>query len=271
MPFLSDFVTRTYMKIFSRPSMQRFNNHILHWALRSSGYNNWANQRETGEATFIKLLSKFNPKLCLDVGANKGNYALLLLTSTNSKVISFDPLPKAFKSLEDIRTNYRDRFECFNVGIADQETYLKLHFGEEDSEFASFSAEVNNIGHVGSINVNTMDVKVITLDNFLSERNEGEIDLIKIDTEGYEYEVLKGAAKTIRNNPPKFVQIEYNTHQLFRNQSLYSLGKLLPGYKAYQLLPFENGMAARNADEPIANYFQFSNFVFVRPDIAAGL
>ena len=54
------------------------------------------------------------------------------------------------------------------------------------------------------------------------------IDFIKIDTEGFEYEVLCGAQKTIKNYRPKFIQIEFNWHQLFTNNSLIDFSKVIP-------------------------------------------
>ena len=48
-----------------------------------------------------------------------------------------------------------------------------------------------------------------------------KIDLIKIDTEGFELEVLKGAEKTIKKLKPTYIQIEYNWHHLFKNINLY--------------------------------------------------
>jgi FkbM family methyltransferase len=264
-------IEKLYVKTFGRPSLQKVNDKLLHFALRSRGYLNFADAWESGEANFIRLLVRFNPGLCIDVGANKGNYSRALLGLPETKVIAFEPLPKAFKSLEAIRKEFPDRFRCFNLGIADRDTVLTLHFGEEDSELASYSAEVNHIGFIGRKNVNVVESRVITLDSFLENRTTEEIDLLKIDTEGYENEVLAGARNTICYNPPKFIQIEFNYHQLFRSQSLYSLSKRLPGYKTYQLLPFGHGLAPRDPSAPETNIYYYSNFVFVREDIARKL
>ncbi len=55
-----------------------------------------------------------------------------------------------------------------------------------------------------------------------------KIDLIKIDTEGYELEVLIGAKKTIEKFKPKYIQIEYNWHHLFKNVNLLLIGSHVP-------------------------------------------
>jgi hypothetical protein len=115
-----------------------------------------------------------------------------------------------------------------------------------------------------------MKVEVVTLDRFL-ETATGldlrQIDLVKIDTEGYEYEVLLGARETIEKRKPKFIQIEYNWHQMFKAQSLFTLASLLPNYVVYQLLPHGTGLNRVDASKPESNIYHYSNFVFVRSDI----
>ena len=100
------------------------------------------------------------------------------------------------------------------------------------------------------------------------DQNRYKSTLLKIDTEGYEYEVLLGARQTIENRKPKFIQIEYNWHQLFKGQSLYKLASLLPNYVTYQLLPHGSGLSKVDARRPEANIYHYSNFVFIRKDIA---
>ena len=57
---------------------------------------------ESGEKFFIKkILAPSQPKLCIDIGANIGNYTLELLKLTNAKVISFEPLPITFDKLKE--------------------------------------------------------------------------------------------------------------------------------------------------------------------------
>jgi FkbM family methyltransferase len=263
-------VKQTYVYVFGRSSMQSLNNFVLSLAMRARGYNNFRNARRTGEYGFMKLLARYDPKLCIDIGANKGGYAEDLLSLTRSKVISFEPLPKAFEILSRLKGRFEGRFECINKGVGDKIASLELHYGAEDSPHASFSSDVRQIEYVGRSNVHVMRVDVITLDSFLESHFPNDvpkIDLIKIDTEGFECEVLAGARKTIAESRPKFVQIEFNLHQLFREQSLFTLASLLPGYRVYQLLPYGQGMVLRDPKEPESNIYHFSNFVFVRDDI----
>jgi FkbM family methyltransferase len=259
-------VEKVYVFALARPSAQRLNNKILTLAIRARGYDNFGDFKNTGEQNFIKMLAARDPKLCLDVGANKGQYARVLLEMTRAKVISFEPLPRAFAALLTLKNEFGDRFEAENVGVGQREGTLALHYDAEDSKLASFSEEVGQVDYVH--NVNTMNVEVISLDRYFERHsNVQEIDLLKIDTEGFEFQVLWGAQKTIAVRRPKFIQIEFNWHQLFRAQSLWSLSELMAGYRAFQVLPHGSGLVPRETKSPESNIYRFSNFVFVRSDI----
>ena len=84
------------------------------------------------------------------------------------------------------------------------------------------------------------------------------------------FDLLPGAFETLARLRPRFVQIEYNWHQLFRGCSLMKLAELLPGYVAYQLLPHRAGMVRRDVERPESNITFYSNFVFVRSDQPLG-
>lgn len=89
-----------------KSELNQITDFILSHALSSRGYNNFRNQEESGEYFFInEILAKSEPKLCIDVGANNGDYSLTLLKFTQAQVIAFEPLPSVFKILEKIRKN----------------------------------------------------------------------------------------------------------------------------------------------------------------------
>jgi hypothetical protein len=55
-----------------------------------------------------------------------------------------------------------------------------------------------------------MNVRVITIDDFVKENNFPRVDFIKIDTEGYEAQILKGAKETIKKFKPTMVMAAYH-------------------------------------------------------------
>jgi FkbM family methyltransferase len=244
--------------------MQPHNDRVIRLAMRARGYNNCCGPKKSGEESFIKLLAKHRPALCIDIGANRGQYAESLLRLTDAEVISFEPHPNTDQRLCELRSAFPDRLVAVNKGVGDENAILDLLYGAV-SGWATFSPEVNRIGFIGRNNKERMAVEVIRLDDFFSSEDEREIDLLKIDVEGYEYEVLQGARETIRTRSPKFIQIEFNLHQLFKGHSLLGLSSLLPGYRAYQILP--HGLSWRDVKSPDANCYHLSNWVFVREGI----
>ena len=113
-------------------------------------------------------------------------------------------------------------------------------------------------------------IQISTLDLFVEEYFIDNIDFIKIDTEGYEYEVITGANKTIKSLKPRFIQIEMNWHQLFKGHSLYEISQLLPKYELYQILPFGKVLYKIDSRQPLRNFYQLSNFLFVRAGTTFG-
>jgi FkbM family methyltransferase len=268
--YIYKIILKLYVFIFARPAMQSANYVILRLAMHGAGYDNCCDPEDTGEGKFIRIVAKHKPILCLDIGASVGDYTEVLLSSTTAKIISFEPLPSSFTALKRVADRFPGRCVLVNKGVGDVDAKLELNYGSEESRLASFSKEVNNVPYVGAHNTRSVVVDVIKVDTFWKESAPvgfERIDLVKIDTEGYEYEVILGARETIGAMKPKFIQIEYNWHQLFKDSSLYSISMLLPGYQLYKLLPHGSGMVKVDPKQPESNIFRYSNFVFVRDDV----
>ena len=254
-------ISSIYTKLFSRGIFSKINNRLLSYALRARGYNNFRNNDESGENFFINtILAPTNPKICIDIGANVGGYTIELLKKTNSRVVSFEPVPTAFQQLVEITKNFEERVMLENKGVGSKEEKLTIHYNSNALAHASFSEEIKKVSYVS--NEEKVEVAVITLDGYCEENSIDTIDLVKIDTEGFESEVFEGAKNTFVNIKPKFIQIEFNWHQLFRNTSLNYFAEQLPEYDVYQLIP--NGWVKRDARDPLTNIYAFSNFIFVR-------
>ena len=73
---------------------------------------------------------------------------------------------------------------------------------------------MNNVSYVKNEKIQKIDV--VSLDSLFKDGIVKEIDFIKIDTKGFEYLVLLGSQEIINKYKPKFIQIEYNWHQLFQ-------------------------------------------------------
>jgi len=259
-----------YIFIFGRKKMQFLNNIVLSLALNAKGYKNYGSFKKTGEKNFI---NKINNDLffCIDIGANVGKYTNLLLAETKSKIISFEPLPLAFKDLQKIEQNNSERLKVYNYAIGEKDETLELNYSNEKSEKASFLENLNELSFYDFKNNQKIKTKVYCLDTFFSNNPNlfsKNIDLVKIDTEGFEFEVLKGAKNMLEQNPPKYIQIEFNWHQLFKGQTIYNFSKFLHQYDLYQILPYGNDLIKINPSRPESNIFHLTNFVYIRKDIS---
>jgi len=251
---------------FARRFLIPLNTILLKLIIRFLGYNNHKDFYSSGEIHFLNKICKENPKICLDIGANVGKYSNYLLENSSTRIVAFEPLPKTFKELIKIKKNYPNRFYVYNIGLGQKKEKKYIYFDKNNLQWANFNPEVNKINYLKD-NKKKFMCSVDTLDNFAKKNKKiinSKIDLIKIDTEGFELEVLRGAKKTIKRLKPKYIQLEYNWHHLFKNTNLYYFSKILNEYDTYKILPFSNKLLRINAEKPEHNYFNYSNIVFIR-------
>jgi len=251
---------------FARKFLIPINTILLKLVIRFLGYNNHKDFYSSGEIFFLRKVCMEEPKLCLDIGANVGKYSSFLLENSSAKIIAFEPMPKTFNELVKIKKNYSNRFFIYKLGLGQKKTKKNLYFDKNNLQWANFNPEVNKIKYL-KYNKKKIMCSLDTLDNFIRKNKKlinSKIDLIKIDTEGFELEVLKGAEKTIKKFKPKYIQLEYNWHHLFKNTNLYYFAKHLKDYNTFKILPFSKNLLKINAEKPEHNYFNYSNIVFIR-------
>ena len=261
------FISKLYVLIFSRKKLQFINDVFLSLTLDAKGFKNYGDFKRTGEKKFIRLI-KDEINFSLDIGANVGNYTKLILQETSSKVISFEPLPDAYKELEVLKKEFGERLETFNIAISNENKRQELYFGNEKSEKASLMKNLEKLSFVGKTNINKISVEVRKLDDLKDILKKEIVDFIKIDTEGYEFEVLDGAKNLLKEHQPKFVQIEFNWHQLLKGQTLYKLSNMIDFSDIFRILPNENGLIQIDPSRPENNIYHLSNYIFIRKDIS---
>ena len=145
------------------------------------------------EAPFLDWLGTLNlpDGLCIDVGACIGNHSIYFGGPLGRDVLAFEPNPKAFEILTaNIRLNaLEDRITPFSYAIGAEATEAQLVEGLED-----------NLGAASLKQMSTGDIRVVTLDEILPP--EAAVALIKIDVEGWELKVLKGAKRCLETARP---------------------------------------------------------------------
>ena len=257
-----------YNFIFGRKTTQKLNNIIFSLSLRAKGYNNYGSFKVTGEKNFIQSISR-ELQFSLDIGANIGNYSKLLIEETNSYIFAFEPLDGAYDNLNKLVIEHPNRIEAFKLALGDKNVEKNINFTDEKSEKATFLDDISKLSFYEGASNKKKLVNIVTLDEFMEQKNlfDKEIDLIKIDTEGYELEVLKGSKRLIEENKPKYIQLEFNIHQLFKNHTMYEFSKYLKKYELFQILPFGNKLLKVNPEKAETNIFYLTNFVYIRNDL----
>ena len=171
------------------------------WLLKGFGY--YLHQAKTmpvGTDYEVDLIEKIGlkPNVIFDIGANVGQTADFYRNIfPDSSIYCFEPIPETFKKLNTHCANI-DNVKCFNIAFGEKRETLNIHAYEgESSVLNSLTDEFQSEFDSESVARKSVRIEVDTLDHFVHEHNIAEIDLLKIDTEGFEVFVLKGGAELI--------------------------------------------------------------------------
>jgi FkbM family methyltransferase len=175
-----------------------------------------------GDNPELALLPKFNHGgIMLDIGANIGDYSRVACLIFRN-VVAFEPNPSLVQKL---RAELPGNVTVFDTALSDapgrSALYVPVRNGQPVTGLASLDPHLHHLGIAEEI---TVDIR--TLDSF----GLSDIDLIKIDVEGLEESVLKGARDTLRRNTPSLiVEIEDRHHP----------GKTLPVFQLLDEMGFD--------------------------------
>jgi len=140
----------------------------------------------------VEILAKLEKPVVYDIGANTGYYGILAATKFNATVHSFEPIPEHISCIkESARINgAQDRVTTHTVALGSKKDSLELSLAGSGSTLTK--------DFLRESSTPTLKVSVETLDSL----NLPAPHFIKIDVEGYEWEVLRGAIETIRKDRP---------------------------------------------------------------------
>jgi FkbM family methyltransferase len=263
---LFNVIATCYRMLFARPACFTFNKVLLELSLRGLGVKNAENDDVSGETHFLtEILGRSDTPVVLDVGANRGNYASKIMSlRPDATLYAFEPHPATFSQLQHAAK--RCGFEAIHCGMGAAAGVLYLYDRQEadgsGTEHASVYRDV--IEGIHRVSSTEVEISLSTVDTFVHQRDLKKITLLKIDTEGHEYQVLQGAVESLRHGIVEMIQLEFNemntvSRVFFRD--FYTL--LGERYDIFRLLP--GGLLPITKYRPVVcELFGYQNLLFVR-------
>jgi FkbM family methyltransferase len=224
--------------LLNRPSLTWFGNLVYDFALRCNGIAITFPGKEgltKAEENFLRRnRAQLQGGVLLDVGANHGAYARLLnKLAPDARVFAFEPHPATFAHLQRF---LRDQPEITlrNQAIGDvpgQLTLYDFHFADGSTQ-ASLNEEAVALY---SSEIVQHSVECTTVDAFMAEAGLDRIDFLKIDTEGHDLAVLRGARQALRARTIRMIQFEFIPANIATGVTMRAIFEVLDGYRIGRL------------------------------------
>ncbi|MGH9946968.1 MAG: FkbM family methyltransferase, partial [Pyrinomonadaceae bacterium] len=237
---------------------------LFFFGLKGMGIGNWETPEISGERDFIlSFVEKFNAPVVIDVGANIGNYSIMLKSaSSTTKIFAFEPHPTTFKKLEMSAEKYD--FTAINAACGSEISVGTLYdHGNANLETGTEHASLvkNVIEEVHSVDAKTWSVNITTIDSFVKKEEITRINLLKIDVEGGEMNVLLGAIESIKDQLIDLIHFEFTEANTVSRVFMKDFYELLADFTFYRML--SDGLA------PLGQYYSLSAEIFGYQNIIA--
>jgi len=262
-----------YVALFGRRVFYRFNQRLLNLAVRGMGMGHPNSELiDASEERFMRSLSVLGPINVFDVGGHTGEFAARLSqVCPEATIWSFEPHPRSYAELA--QTAAASGFTPIQLGLSDVAGKMRLYdypgAGDQPgSAHASLHAGVfTDIHHGDSVE---LEVEVDTVDALLEARGIEHLTLLKVDAEGHELAILRGAKTAIEAGRIDVVQFEFNEMNVMSRVFFRDFYDALPGFLFYRMVV--DGLAALGEYRPRSHeLFIWQNVVAIRADFQGRL
>lgn len=138
-------------------------------------------------------------RVSLDIGADLGEFTIAMAASSRS-VIAFEPRPAQARDLAAMFDAVGAAVRVEAVALSDEPGTIAMRVVESEPGRSTIDTD-NSLGDLTGDQIRVIDVPVKRLDDL----NLDDVGLVKIDVEGHELAVLRGAAETLARNRPAIV------------------------------------------------------------------
>ena len=167
------------------------------------GFIDYSNKKKI--ITFLKKKSENNYLNIIDIGAHKGETIDLFLKNFKiEKIFAFEPNIKLYDYL-NIKKGYdKQKIKLFNCGVGLNEENLDLNImiDSSSSTFKPINIDsdyykkknriITFLSNKKNLFENKQKISIVSLSKIFHENEINKIDILKIDTEGFEFNILKG-------------------------------------------------------------------------------
>lgn len=225
--------------------------------------------KSSGEKAVINLINEHFRRIesltIFDVGANVGNYTLLLKEILGDKGVihSFEPSHKTFDKLK-INVKNQTRIHLHNFGLGISNTNTILYSDSDESGLASIYKR--RLDHF-KIDMNqSEEIKIKTLDSFCIDQNIEHIHFLKLDVEGNELKVFEGASKMLNSGGIDFIQFEFGGCNIDSKTYFQDFFYLLKdNYKIFRIV--KDGLFQINQYKEMYEVFLTTNYLAKRNNL----
>ncbi|MEO6289235.1 MAG: FkbM family methyltransferase [Ginsengibacter sp.] len=184
-----------------------------------------------------------SPLNIFDIGAHTGETSLVYnkIFKTPS-IFAFEPFLPSFEILKDSVRTFNN-IQVFNTAVSDISGQVDFHVNKSsatNSMLASSEDSKKNWGENLLDTIESIKIDSVTIDDLLERLNIETIDILKIDTQGTEYEIIQGAGKSIDQNKIKLIYLEIILVSTYTKQKYFDETLLLLRNKGFELFNLYN-------------------------------
>lgn len=247
---------------------QSFWKSLYLYSLRGMNIGGGSYTSDSGEQWVVEYLRNNiiidnEQSIIFDVGANIGNYAVMLRDFfKKSSIYSFEPAHDTYDLL--VKNTKDSNINTYNFGLSDVASTSTLYYDENTSGMASLykrQLDWRNVDFSMS-----EDIQLRTLDEFCEQESIRQIDLLKMDVEGNEYKVLLGAKNLLDEHMIKAIQMEFGGCNIDSRTYFRDFWNLLSGdFQFFRIV--SDGIELISEYDETLEIFTCTNFLMINKQI----